>query len=44
MAVSERVLLEALDEIISTFPNGGENRPGQREMAIEINEKMILGS
>ncbi len=40
MAVSERELLEALDEIISRFPNGGENRPGQREMAIEINENL----
>jgi len=40
MAVSNEVLLEALDAIISTYPDGGEIRPGQREMVIEVNENL----
>ena len=50
MAVSERDLLEALAAIVSALPAGGEIRPGQREMGIEINKVVtvnklaILGS
>ena len=40
MVVSGEALLEALDAIISAFPDGGEIRSGQREMAIEVNKNL----